>query len=526
MAVTSTPKQGLHLSLGKRFALSFAAILALLISVAAVSLALMSGMSGHMQGIVEVNNHQMALANTMVNQVKELGIQVRTVTLLTVVKDIDAQYAAFKKTMGIYLDTEKELASTLAANGAGTAEIELLKKIEGARARTLPLMAEAARLGAEGATPEATTMLMEKVLPVETEWRALVGQLITLEKELNAAAYAEARSTERMARLILVTVSALALGIGALLAWLLTRSVVQPITLAIQVTERIAQGNLTSPVVTDRHDELGRMLTAVGRMQDQLRTLVGNIRASVESISSASTEIASGNHDLSHRTEQQSASLQKTASSMDQLTGTVRHNADSARQADHLASSASAIAARGGEVVDQVVSTMADISASSKKISEIIGVIDGIAFQTNILALNAAVEAARAGEQGRGFAVVAGEVRNLAKRSAEAAKEIKALISTSGERVDSGAKLVDDAGSTMREIVASIQRVTAIMSEITSSTSDQSDGIGQVSGEVNQLDQMTQQNAALVEQSAAATESLKEQALRLAEAVRVFTLAQ
>ena len=209
---------------------------------------------------------------------------------------------------------------------------------------------------------------------------------------------------------------------------------------------------------------------------------------------------------------------------MDQLTGTVRHNADSARQADQLASSASQIAARGGAVVAQVVSTMADISASSKKIADIIGVIDGIAFQTNILALNAAVEAARAGEQGRGFAVVAGEVRSLAQRSAEAAKEIKALIGASGERVDSGAKLVGDAGTTMRDIVASIQRVTDIMSEITASTTEQSSGIGHVSGEVNQLDQMTQQNAALVEQSAAATESLKEQAQRLAQAVRAFRL--
>jgi methyl-accepting chemotaxis protein len=217
-------------------------------------------------------------------------------------------------------------------------------------------------------------------------------------------------------------------------------------------------------------------------MQERLRALVGDIRKSAESISAASVEIAAGNHDLSRRTDQESASLQKTASSMEQLTATVRHNADSARQADQLASSASGIAARGGEVVEQVARTMADISASSKKIADIIGVIDGIAFQTNILALNAAVEAARAGEQGRGFAVVAGEVRNLAQRSAEAAKEIKTLISTSGKRVDSGAKLVGDAGTTMREIVASIQRVTDIMSEITAATLQKSSGISHVSG--------------------------------------------
>ncbi|MES2889485.1 MAG: methyl-accepting chemotaxis protein [Pseudomonadota bacterium] len=524
MATHLIPLRGLQLTLGKRFALSFAAILALLISVTVVSLALMSGISDRMRGIVEVNNHQMALANTMINQLKELGIQVRTVTLLTAVKDIDAQHLAFTATVAAYLDTEKELAQALNANRASPAELELIRKIEAARSKTVPLMAQAAKLGAEGLSMESVGVLMEKVLPVEREWREHVGQLIQLEKDINASAYAAALSTEATARLVLVTVSALAVAIGGVLAWSLTRSVVGPITQAIEVTERIAEGNLSTPVATNRTDELGRMLTAVGRMQGQLRTLVGNIRHSVESISTASTDIASGNRDLSHRTEQQSASLQKTASSMEQLTGTVRHNADSARQADHLATSASAIAARGGQVVDQVVSTMADISANSKKISEIIGVIDGIAFQTNILALNAAVEAARAGEQGRGFAVVAGEVRNLAKRSADAAKEIKSLISTSGERVDSGAKLVDDAGSTMREIVASIERVTTIMSEITSSTSEQSNGIGQVSVEVNQLDQMTQQNAALVEQSASATESLKEQASRLAAAVGVFSL--
>jgi methyl-accepting chemotaxis protein len=514
---------GASMSLSKRFAFSFAAILAMLILVGGVSQVLMSTISGRMKGIVEVNNRQMALANTMIDQVNDMAITLRTLTLLTEVKEVDKQVKLLEQATDSYLRTEKELAQLL-NSGGGAMERELLKKIEAVRATTLPLIAKAAKLGSDGATPEATIVLMREVRPVEHEWRTLVGQLISLETQLNASAYAEARKTESISSVVLVAVGAFALALGGLLAFRLSRSVLKPVSEAIRVTERIAEGDLSTPVDASRSDELGRLLAAVAGMQDRLRNLVGDIRNSAESISSASSEIATGNHDLSHRTEQQAASLQKTASSMEQLTGTVRHNADSARQADQLAVSASEIAARGGVVVDQVVTTMADISASSKKIADIIGVIDGIAFQTNILALNAAVEAARAGEQGRGFAVVAGEVRSLAQRSAEAAKEIKALISASGERVDSGAKLVTDAGSTMREIVASIQRVTDIMSEISASTSEQSNGIGHVSSEVHQLDQMTQQNAALVEQSAAATESLKDQASRLAQAVRAFRL--
>lgn len=510
--------------MGKRFALSFGAILAMLLSVTVISLVLTAGMSDRMRSIVEVNNLHMARANTMISQVKELGIQVRTLALLTNVKALDAQYSAFKSTVAEYQQHEKELADLLAANGATGAETDLIKKIQAISVETLGLMAKTAKLGVEGESIDATAMLTEQVLPRESIWRDLVMQLISLEKDINVAAYDKARSTEKSARIMLLLGSALAFLISSYLAWSLTRSVVGPVAQAISFAERIAQGDLSSNVTTSRTDELGRMLNAVGAMQSSLRLLVGNIRQSIESIATASTEIATGNHDLSHRTELQAASLQKTASNMDHLTNTVRHNTDSARQADQLASSASTIAARGGEVVDQVVRTMADISANSRKISEIIGVIDGIAFQTNILALNAAVEAARAGEQGRGFAVVAGEVRSLAKRSAEAAKEIKSLISTSGQRVELGATLVNDAGSTMREIVDSIHRVTVIMSEITSSASDQSQGIGQVSVEVKQLDQMTQQNAALVEQSAAATENLKEQAQSLEKAIEVFSL--
>ena len=265
-------------------------------------------------------------------------------------------------------------------------------------------------------------------------------------------------------------------------------------------------------------------MQALFDMQASLRNLVGQVRNSTNSISTASSEIATGNQDLSQRTEQTASNLQQAASSMDQLTGTVKQSAESARQANQLASSAAEVAARGGTVVSQVVSTMTEINTASKKISDIIGVIDGIAFQTNILALNAAVEAARAGEQGRGFAVVAGEVRSLAQRSAQAAREIKTLIGASVEKVESGSRLVSDAGRTMNEIVGSVQRVSDIIGEITAAAAEQSDGIEQVNSSVTQLDQMTQQNAALVQESAAAAESLKGQAASLAQVVGTFRL--
>jgi methyl-accepting chemotaxis protein len=302
------------------------------------------------------------------------------------------------------------------------------------------------------------------------------------------------------------------------------RSIRRPIDQAVTLARRIAGGDLTAQIVIDGDDEFADLLRALQDMETSLCTLVGNVRATTESIATASAEVASGNQDLSNRTEKAASNLQQTASSLEHLTGNVRHSADVAREANDLASHASQAAQRGGDVVQQVVTNMEEIAVASKKIADIIGVIDGIAFQTNILALNAAVEAARAGEQGRGFAVVAGEVRSLAQRSAEAAKEIKALIGASVQKVESGARLVATAGSSMGEIVASIQRVNNMMSRITDSTSEQSAGIGQVNTAVSQLDQMTQQNAALVEQSAAAAESMRVQANRLSEAVHVFQL--
>jgi methyl-accepting chemotaxis protein len=321
-----------------------------------------------------------------------------------------------------------------------------------------------------------------------------------------------------------VATLALVVVVVAPLTLLNSHSITSPIAHAAQVAQGIAGGDLTQPIRSEGRDEVAQLLGALQRMQDSLRNVVGQVHEASQSIQVASAEVASGNADLSHRTEQSAGSLQQTASSMTQLTGTVRQSADAAGQAKQLAGSAAHVAQRGGAVVAQVVSTMDEINSSSKKIGDIIGTIDGIAFQTNILALNAAVEAARAGEQGRGFAVVASEVRSLAQRSAEAAREIKTLIGASVERVEAGSKLVADAGSTMTEIVASVQRVSDIVGEISAAAAEQSSGIGQVNGAVTQLDQMTQQNAALVEQSAAAAESLKEQAVRLGGLVGTFKL--
>ena len=316
----------------------------------------------------------------------------------------------------------------------------------------------------------------------------------------------------------------LAILVGLFLAWWTTRSITAPVRQAVQATTAIAAGDLATPIPQGAKDEPGQLLTELAHMRAKLADIVANVRQSAESVSTASAEISQGNHDLSARTERQASALQQTTASMEELGSTVKQNSDSAQQANKLARNANDVAVQGGEVVAQVVETMKGINDSSKKIADIISVIDGIAFQTNILALNAAVEAARAGEQGRGFAVVATEVRGLAGRSAEAAKEIKELISASVSRVDQGTALVDKAGQTMTDVVQSIRRVTDIMSEISAASAEQSDGVGQVGEAVMQMDQATQQNAALVEEMAAAASSMKSQALDLVQLVSVFQL--
>ncbi len=357
---------------------------------------------------------------------------------------------------------------------------------------------------------------------------AYINTILKLEQrqqDIYEAALKEAEEKAAMGRTILIAGGVLALLLGAAAAFVLSRSITVPLRKASQSARLIADGDLTQPIDTDGRDEAAQLLQALSGMRDSLARVVSNVRGNAEGVATASAEISQGNNDLSARTEQQASALEETAASMEELSSTVRQNADNAQQANQLAQSASTVATQGGDVVAQVVDTMKGINDSSKKIADIISVIDGIAFQTNILALNAAVEAARAGEQGRGFAVVAGEVRNLAQRSAEAAKQIKELITASVDRVAQGTALVDRAGVTMAEVVGSIQRVTDIMGEISAASIEQSSGVAQVGEAVTQMDQATQQNAALVEQSAAAASSLKTQAAQMVEAVAVFKLA-
>ncbi|WP_019142882.1 methyl-accepting chemotaxis protein [Noviherbaspirillum massiliense] len=376
-----------------------------------------------------------------------------------------------------------------------------------------------------GKDPAAFKALIEgKMSPAMAAYDKSVQDLVKLQDGIFEDAKAAVDEAVDSGKAFLMVCGGVALALGALLAWLLTRSITVPLREAVEVARTVADGDLSRNVVVASKDETGELMQALKTMNENLNKIVAQVRSGTDTIATASSQIAAGNQDLSSRTEEQASSLEETASSMEELTSTVKQNADNARQANQLAASASDIAAKGGTVVGQVVGTMASINEASKKIVDIIGVIDGIAFQTNILALNAAVEAARAGEQGRGFAVVASEVRNLAQRSAAAAKEIKALISDSVDKVDIGAKLVDQAGTTMEEIVDSIKRVTDIMSEIAAASQEQTAGIEQVNQAISQMDQVTQQNAALVEEAAAASEAMQDQAGKLAEVVSVFKL--
>jgi methyl-accepting chemotaxis protein len=365
----------------------------------------------------------------------------------------------------------------------------------------------------------------DKFLPAAEAYKNKVNELLGYQrKAIDDTARAIDDANARSNTLLLI-LTVLMVAIGSLAAWIISRSITAPLKSAIDIAATVANGDLTTRFdgPTSR-SEIGELMTALKGMNDSLRNVVNQVQVGTKTIASASNEIAAGNMDLSQRTEEQASSLEETASSMEELTSTVRQNAENARQANQLAHAASDVAERGGSIVGQVVNTMGTINDSSRKIFDIISVIDGIAFQTNILALNAAVEAARAGEQGRGFAVVASEVRNLAQRSAAAAKEIKELIGNSVEQVDIGSKLVQQAGSTMNEVVDSVRRVTDIMGEITSASSEQSIGIDQVNTAITQMDQVTQQNAALVEEAAAAAASMQEQAERLADVASSFKL--
>ncbi len=401
---------------------------------------------------------------------------------------------------------------------------DMLKMVMDARNAYTPSRDKLRELIKQNKKEEGTELLFKEVVPVQDKYLKALDDFVAYQKTMMDESVLQGKQTASSATSLMLLLSGAAILICVAAAWLVTRSITGPLNQAVSIAGAVAQGDLTVRIEATTKDETGTLLASLKSMNENLHRIVTQVRQGTDAITTASKEIASGNLDLSSRTEEQAGSLEETASAMEELTSTVKQNADNARQANTLAATASEVAVQGGSVVGQVVQTMGEINDASRKIVDIISVIDGIAFQTNILALNAAVEAARAGEQGRGFAVVASEVRTLAQRSASAAKEIKALIDDSVTRVDNGSRLVEQAGSTMSEVVASVKRVTDVVGEISAASSEQSAGIEQINRAIAQMDEVTQQNAALVEEAAAAAQSLQEQSHRLSETVSIFRL--
>ncbi|WP_418127754.1 methyl-accepting chemotaxis protein [Variovorax sp. KK3] len=506
--------------IGTRLGIGFALVLALLAIVAAIGVFRLQNVGEATQDMVERSLVKERLAaNWLLNTSNN---SVRTFAL---VKSNDAEVQDYlqkniTKTSALISDTQKKLEAML-----DTPEEQAISAdIKQRRTDYVNLRNTILKLKAEGKLDEARQLTDQKLIPMLEAYDGSIRGMLAHQGERIDRAAESVDALYRSGRVNVIALAALALALGAVLAWMLTRSITRPLNEAVQVAQTVAAGDLRSEVVVHARDETGLLMEALQGMNASLARVVGEVRHGTDTIAAASTEIASGNHDLSSRTEEQASSLQQTAASMEELTSTVKQNAENARQASQLALSASEVAVKGGKVVDEVVDTMGSIHAASQKIVDIIGVIDGIAFQTNILALNAAVEAARAGEQGRGFAVVAAEVRNLAQRSAAAAKEIKSLIDDSVGKVDAGAALVGEAGRTMQEVVASVKRVTDIIGEITAASHEQTLGIEQINQAITQMDQVTQQNAALVEEAAAAAASMQEQAGSLVQSVSVFRL--
>ena len=510
----------MNMKIGARLAATFGAVLVLLLAICVTISTQMSRMNADAQSIVNDHDPKIALAN----QNKEYSYR----TALLVYRMLDertpeAQQSDFellqensKKNAAVYKDIESKLVTEKGRAAfnhvlqARTAYLSALKPIY-------------AQLAAHDSNAARATML--EVGPLQQALFVAQSDFVTFQQAETDAAVQESVSAYGTARAVLWSLATVAVIIAAVLGVMVTRSIVRPLQRVVDGADALARGDLSVKVDVLRRDEVGAVAHSLNQAITQLATIVSGVKQASVSISSATQQLAAGNTDLSQRTEEQAASLEETASSMEELTATVRHNADNAQQASTLATAASGIAQRGGEVIGRVVETMHGISDSSAKVGEIITVIEGIAFQTNILALNAAVEAARAGEQGRGFAVVAGEVRTLAQRSASAAKEIKGLIGESVDRVQTGSKLVEEAGNTINEIVQSVKRVTDIMGEISSASQEQRTGIEQVNQAVSQMDQVTQQNAALVEEASAAAHSMAEQAQALRDAVAVFKTA-
>jgi methyl-accepting chemotaxis protein len=506
--------------IGTRLAAGFVIVIVAGLAVAAYGWSQLRGLDRMVQSLAEDRMVKVAQFSQMKDNANVVARGVRNMVLL----DDHAEMAKERKRIDEMRTANDALVAALQRTAVSDDERGGLQAMQAANAGYGASLDKAMASALADKDDEARSTLLKETRPLQQAYFKSLDALKELEeKSMRDTAAAVSRSATSAGTMMAV-VAAIAAACGLMLAWLLTRSITEPIREAVQVARTVAAGDLTREIRPVGRDETAELLTAMGAMTHSLAGLVTTVRDASESIATGSGQIATGNADLSQRTEEQASNLQQTAASMEQLAGTVKANADTARQASDLAGAASAIASEGGGVVGRAVSTMDDISTSSRKIADIIGVIDGIAFQTNILALNAAVEAARAGEQGRGFAVVAGEVRTLAQRSAEAAKEIKSLINDSVERVAAGASLVGEAGKTMDSVVEQVRRVAEMINAISSASAEQDAGIGQVGHAVSQLDTVTQQNAALVEESAAAADSLNQQARRLVQAVSVFRL--
>lgn len=512
-------------SIGFRLGAGYAVVCLLLLSV--VGLVSWQQMRQHaaMKTIVEVGNRNIRIATQMLQNLGEASVGVRNMALLQTLPDLDREMARINESINSYDALSKALATQLSQTQHGDAtEIALFQRVQASQVTATPLLLNAAKLGMDGAAMEATQLITQKVRPLVDEWNRSVISLIEMQQQQGEAAYLQASSYRRRG-LIALSICALAAVLASvIIAVLTTRSITLPLLQAVQAAENVACGDLSSVPMQERGDEVGRMLESISVMKTRLREIVGGIRDASNSIRLSAGEMAVGNNDLSERTDITARNLQSAASVLDKLTTAVRQSAQGAEQAASLAKSAFDAAAEGGASVSNVVMTMDKISAASKRIGDIISVIDGLAFQTNILALNAAVEAARAGEQGRGFAVVASEVRSLAQRSAAAAKEIRVLIASSIEQVHIGSGLVLEAGEGMQRIVESVSLVTSAINEIRSSSAEQHGEIAEVGHAVKELDYMTQQNSALVEQSAAAATGLRELTVQLSELINHFRL--
>ncbi len=509
-----------NISIGKRLAVVIGVILALSLTSSVLAVLKLQQLGEVINAMVEKNIKTERAGSDWLRNTNS-GVQ----RAAAIAKSSDASLIAyFAPATALSIKETNELQKFIEEQMDTPEKKALYDKVGELRKAYLAAREEVSKAKLAGDMEGANRIFNERFEPTSRSYLAGVQQMVDTERALLDAAAERSKEMRASTSLMLVVFGVLSLGLGLVLAWLLVRSITHPLRRAVEVAEAVAAGDLTSRIEVTTKDETGQLMHALKGMNGSLAKVVGEVRHGTDAIATASGQIAAGNQDLSSRTEEQASSLEQTAASMEELTSTVKQNADNARQANQLAVSASEVAVRGGGVVSQVVDTMGSINSSSKKIVDIIGVIDGIAFQTNILALNAAVEAARAGEQGRGFAVVASEVRNLAQRSGAAAKEIKGLIDDSVDKVEAGSRQVAEAGRTMDEIVDSVKRVTDIMGEITAASQEQSTGIEQVNQAIAQMDQVTQQNAALVEEAAAAAQSMQEQAASLVESVSVFKL--